>query len=183
MVKNIIYAAIALLLAVGIWYWWNQHQQMAAIDDGSVVSRDSSVTSKSRMDSGAVDLDGRAQDASVDPASGLYTATPATKSSSVVAPVTTPTTAGGNMPAQSPAPAAPTAVNANYSTGSRPSHDTLTANAPDGMAFGGSGKFQWYRQGNITWRINTQSGSTCIAFATMDEWAKPIVYTHGCGNA
>ena len=68
-------------------------------------------------------------------------------------------------------------------SGDLPTVDTLSPNAPAGMAFGGSGKFQWYRQGNLTWRINTQSGSSCIAFATMDEWQKPIVYQHGCGNA
>ena len=64
-----------------------------------------------------------------------------------------------------------------------PVSDTVSPNPPNGLAFGGTGKFQWYRQGNLTWRVNTASGSTCIAFATMDEWQKPIVYSHGCGNA
>ncbi len=51
------------------------------------------------------------------------------------------------------------------------------------MAFSGSGKFQVYRQGNLTWRVDTESGHTCILFATMEEWQKPIVYQHGCSNS
>jgi hypothetical protein len=51
------------------------------------------------------------------------------------------------------------------------------------MAFGGSGKYQWYRQGDITWRIDTANGDTCIDFATMEQWARPIVYSHGCARS
>jgi hypothetical protein len=50
------------------------------------------------------------------------------------------------------------------------------------MKFGGGGVYQWYRQGNLTWRINTQTGASCIVYATMEEWRKPIVMQHGCGN-
>ena len=66
---------------------------------------------------------------------------------------------------------------------SLPVSDTIAPNPPNGLAFGGTGKFQWYRQGNITWRVNTESGAACIAFATQEEWLKPIVYSHGCGNS
>ena len=72
-----------------------------------------------------------------------------------------------------PSPATPASL---------PTSDTIAPNPPNGLAFGGTGKFQWYRQGNLTWRVNTESGAACIAFATNDEWLKPIVYTHGCGN-
>ena len=63
-----------------------------------------------------------------------------------------------------------------------PMTDTATANAPNGMRFAGSGTYQWYRQGNLTWRINTASGQSCIVYATMDEWRKQIVMSHGCGR-
>jgi hypothetical protein len=63
-----------------------------------------------------------------------------------------------------------------------PVADSIDRNPPVGMAFGGSGKYQWYRQGDITWRIDTHSGAACIDFATMAEWAKPIVYSRGCGR-
>jgi len=61
-----------------------------------------------------------------------------------------------------------------------PASDSLPVNAPNGAAFVGTGKFQVYRQGNITWRVNTETGESCILFATEDEWRKPIVFNHGC---
>jgi hypothetical protein len=60
--------------------------------------------------------------------------------------------------------------------------DTVPANPPNGMMFSGGGKYQLYRQGNITWRLNTDTGQTCIIFATDDEWRKPRVYKAGCGT-
>ncbi|WP_419806994.1 hypothetical protein [Terriglobus sp.] len=64
-----------------------------------------------------------------------------------------------------------------------PLTDSQTPNAPNGTAFAGSGQFQVYRQGNLTWRINTSDGTTCILFATNEEWRKPLVYNHGCPNS
>ena len=51
------------------------------------------------------------------------------------------------------------------------------------MVFAGSGKYQLYRQGDITWRVNTDTGDACILFATDAQWRKPQVYSHGCGPA
>lgn len=61
-----------------------------------------------------------------------------------------------------------------------PTTDSIPANPPNGAAFSGSGKFQVYRQGNLTWRVNTETGESCVLFATEDEWRKPIVFNHGC---
>ncbi len=46
----------------------------------------------------------------------------------------------------------------------------------------GTGKFELYRQGDLTWRLNTETGSTCILFATEKEWKKPLVYDNACIN-
>ncbi len=73
---------------------------------------------------------------------------------------------------QSLQPAPPTA----------PGSDTIIPNPPNGMAFAGSGRYQLYRQGNITWRLDTDTGHTCIIFATEEEWRKPQVYRAGCGK-
>jgi hypothetical protein len=62
-----------------------------------------------------------------------------------------------------------------------PVSDTIPRNPPGGMAFAGSGKYQLYRQGDITWRLNTDTGQACIIFATDTQWSKPRVYSHGCG--
>ena len=63
-----------------------------------------------------------------------------------------------------------------------PAGDTIAPNPPNGMVFAGKGTYQWYRQGNLTWRVDTASGRSCIVYATMEEWRKQIVYSHGCGR-
>lgn len=60
--------------------------------------------------------------------------------------------------------------------------DTIQPNPPNGMTFGGSGHYQLYRQGDLTWRLNTDTGESCIVFATQEEWRKPQVYRAGCKN-
>ena len=64
-----------------------------------------------------------------------------------------------------------------------PVTDSIPANPTNGAIFAGTGRFQVYRQGNLTWRLNTDTGSTCILFATDEEWRKAVVYDHGCGNS
>ena len=64
--------------------------------------------------------------------------------------------------------------------GAMPSSDSIAANPPNGMTFGGSGHYQLYRQGDLTWRLNTDDGQTCVIFATDEEWRKPKVYRSGC---
>ena len=60
--------------------------------------------------------------------------------------------------------------------------DTIARNPPNGTIFGGAGKFQVYRQGDITWRLNTETGQACILLATQTQWRKTLVYEHGCGG-
>ena len=60
--------------------------------------------------------------------------------------------------------------------------DTISPNPPNGMIFSGTGHFQLYRQGNLTWRLNTDTGQSCILFATDEEWKKSKVYKAGCGK-
>lgn len=67
-------------------------------------------------------------------------------------------------------------------SGNAANPDTLPPNVQNGSRFGGSGPYQWYRQGNITWRVNTATGRSCIIYATMEEWRKSIVLSHGCGQ-
>ncbi len=62
-------------------------------------------------------------------------------------------------------------------------NDSLPPNAPNGVGFSGTGAYQWYRQGDLTWRVDSKSGASCVDYATMEEWSKPIVYTHGCGRS
>lgn len=63
-----------------------------------------------------------------------------------------------------------------------PTADTISPNPPNGMTFAGSGRYQLYRQGNITWRLDTDTGRSCVLFATDEEWKKPRVYRTGCAG-
>jgi len=98
--------------------------------------------------------------------------------------------AAGNSKPQAPAgqtsqPAAPANSSAPPAAAALtpPSADSIPRNPPNGMVFAGAGKYQLYRQGDITWRLNTDTGSACIIFATDAQWSKSEVYNHGCGAA
>ena len=62
-----------------------------------------------------------------------------------------------------------------------PASDTIRRNPPNGQLFAGSGRFQLYRQGDITWRVDTETGHACILFATDAQWSQARVFDHGCG--
>jgi len=53
-------------------------------------------------------------------------------------------------------------------------------NPPNGIVFAGSGKFEVYRQGDITWRLNTETGQACVLLATDAQWSKMRVFERGC---
>lgn len=63
-----------------------------------------------------------------------------------------------------------------------PAAQTFTRNPPNGVAAAGSGKFELYRQGDLTFRLNTETGDACVLLATQTEWSKNIVYSHGCNG-
>ena len=61
-----------------------------------------------------------------------------------------------------------------------PQTDTIAHDPPNHAAFAGTGRYQVYRQGDLTWRLNTDTGSTCVLFATLEQWRKPVVYRNAC---
>jgi hypothetical protein len=78
-----------------------------------------------------------------------------------------------------PAPAAQPQTQASLTV---PASDTIPRNPPNGAVFAGAGKYQLYRQGDITWRVDTETGAACILFATDAQWSRVRVYQHGCGS-
>ncbi len=103
------------------------------------------------------------------------TITPGVKARSVEGPISTgPTTVEG---AETPANEATPRV---AGAAAQPGTDTIQPNPPNGMTFGGSGHYQLYRQGDLTWRLNTDTGQSCVVFATEEEWRKPQVFRAGC---
>ena len=62
-----------------------------------------------------------------------------------------------------------------------PASETLSRNPPDRTILAGTGRYELYRQGDITWRMDTASGQACVLFATESMWRRSLVYEHGCG--
>jgi hypothetical protein len=65
---------------------------------------------------------------------------------------------------------------------SLPASETTSPHPPNGIVAVGRGKFQLYRQGDLTFRLNTETGQACVLFATVTQWSKPLVYDHGCAS-
>jgi hypothetical protein len=91
------------------------------------------------------------------------------------------TTMPMQLTGQTPSAVQPTTVpSTGYITA--PAADSIDRNPPNGMVFAGTGRYQVYRQGDLTWRLNTDSGQACIIFATDSEWRKARVYRNGCNG-
>jgi cytoskeletal protein RodZ len=63
-----------------------------------------------------------------------------------------------------------------------PPGDSQDRNAAEGMRFSASGRYEVYRQGDLTYRVNTLTGRACVLFATDAEWRKPRVFRNGCNG-
>ena len=90
----------------------------------------------------------------------------------------------GNAPQKVQPTAQPAAASTTNTpvAAAAPSTDSFPPNAPENIKFTGTGKFQLYRQGNITYRLNTDTGQECVLYATDEEWQKPRVWQHGCNR-
>jgi hypothetical protein len=97
-------------------------------------------------------------------------------------PASAPSQPAPPNPAAAASPSAGNPANPSLpaAAASAPASDTIARNPPNGMAFTGSGKYQLYRQGDITWRLNTDTGWACVIFATDAQWRKNRVYQQGC---
>ena len=183
MLKNIVIGVVTVAVIIVGWQLWSHNAAKNAQENGDV----SAIDSRSNMQT---DLDGH-------PVAPVL---PTPSRSDAPGTINGEPVAGSNPPpdAHSRVAAIDRSIERTADRADRsidrtldrsidrsalPVSDTVSPNPPNGLAFGGTGKFQWYRQGNLTWRINTESGSSCIAFATIEEWRKPIVSTHGCGNS
>ena len=187
---TIILAVVVICLLIWVW---KTHNTSNVFGDGAIVEHNSnSSNDQSAMNNGVTtDLDGNTEahptpSRSDDP--GTINTVPVgstgTQSSS------TPTM--GTPMTQTPTPTQPNPVSAPGGLAARspvlgpaappPTSDSLSPNPPNRVAFGGTGKYMWYRQGDVTWRVNSDTGASCVAFATMQEWARPIIYQNGCDS-
>ncbi|MEK6399151.1 MAG: hypothetical protein V4734_13765 [Terriglobus sp.] len=156
--KRIVGIIVVVLIVAALWYAYRKRSSQAG--DGAVQFEDtaSALTDETK------------------PASSNAVNTPTdTSKRNIVQPTTSV-----QPPLSGTVAAAPTTT---VAAAAIPATDSIPANPTNGTAFTGTGKFQVYRQGNLTWRVDTETGHTCILFATMEEWRKPIVYQHGCNNS
>jgi hypothetical protein len=178
MAKRVIIIVVVLALAIFAYYSYNRYDARRAGLSGEVFSNDPQPSRAKAATGAAVSSDKKASDSDVEtivyPSSVTAQPTPAaaTAQPSSTA-VTASTSASPDL--QVTQAGGPTHEGA-------PVGDTISANPPNGMTFAGRGKYQVYRQGNITWRVNTETGQTCVLFATDEEWKKPRVYHAGCGS-
>lgn len=181
MLRMILVTVLIVCVVLGGWMAYKQWKGGDSLGSGEVTVRQTPNDMRT-------DIDGNQQTTTYDqnatPPQGTGAATnqpPADKKAPIASGSGTVVT--GPTPVPQDQQSSMVAPPASTTDPSLPVSDTISPNPPNHAAFGGTGKFMWYRQGNLTWRVNTASGSTCIAFATMEEWQKQIVYNHGCGNA
>lgn len=182
MVKRILVLVLVVVLCIGLYMFWKQHSGNSTLGNGDVTSQNTATSEKDAMNAGATNIDGTSTEAHPTPsrsdAPGTINGQPIGSSGS-----TTSAAPAGQYP---PSGAAQNDSSA-YALGNTPSAavpagDSLQPMPPNGTVYSGAGAYGLYRQGNLTWRLDAKSGRYCIAFATMDEWAKPIVYNNGCGS-
>jgi hypothetical protein len=155
MTRRILTVAMALaIVAALLYFWYGSYGAKRAGADGQVYSNDSS---SGRLKSSSNSDTSNSQPVSNSPASASQ-------------PVTYPPAAEQ---------AERTAAGTPASSGV-PATDSISPNPTNGQVFAGTGKYQLYRQGNLTWRLDTDTGQTCIIFATDEEWKKAKVMNAGC---
>jgi hypothetical protein len=172
--KKLLIAIAICLLVWGFVYEYREHKVDHVLSSGDTISPDGSAPSSGSPMNSDVAFTPTEQPQTVKqvvvPGSAPSTTAPAAPVPP--SPTTTPTKA--DPPAASPTP--------DPQVSKSPAEDTIAPNPPNGTVFTGTGHFQVYRQGNLTWRLNTDTGQACILFATDAEWRKPRVFEHGCAQ-
>ena len=169
MAKRVIILVVVLVVGIFAYVSYNRYDARRAGVSGEVFSNDPQLA-RAKMDSVS------------------RAATESTGSSGGETIVYPPAATAQPVPAAAAAPASTPSALQVAQTGkpaleTPPGGDTISPNPTNGMVFAGKGKYQVYRQGNITWRLNTETGQSCVLFATDEEWKKPRVYRAGCGSS
>lgn len=187
MIRTVVSIVLFVLLIVGCVWIYRIVNHESVPGNGEVLVR--STPEHDQMESGATFIDDKPIEAQPTPsrsdAPGTINTEPAAEYNSESGSTSpAPVPPQPEAKAYTPVPYSPQPYAATpYNPTSLPATDTLAPNAPNGLAFAGTGAYQWYRQGDLTWRVDTKTGASCIDYATMEEWRKPIVYSHGCGSS
>ena len=167
--RRVLVIVLLVVVALLAYAGYSSYDARRAGVSGQVFSNDSTAD---RLKAKPVTQSSQPQE----PETIVYPATTPAATTAPPAPVTTAT--AGQV-----SPSAQVTQSQQSAPGTAPAGDTISPNPPNGMTFAGSGRYQLYRQGNITWRLDTETGRSCIIFATDEEWKKPRVYKAGCGRS
>ncbi len=161
MARRVLLIAAIVIVAGILYLGYTSYDAGRAASNGTVYSNDPSSTKHKTDDVSSAD----SRDARSTGQAIVYPT-----------PSQTPTTVVPND--QTAQPGTPGGTQASGA----PATDTLAPNAPNGMRFSGTGKYLLYRQGDITYRLDTDTGFSCILYATDEQWKKPRVYRDGCAR-
>jgi hypothetical protein len=173
--------AILLLVAgvaLGI-FWYVQRAKTRALNSGDVYVREQPGENPKPLppsppaSAAAPAAPAPATPAPSPSASTTSPAAPAPKPSAAIIPSVTPAPVPATTRPATPSPS-------RQATGKLPSLDSIPREAPSGALYAAAGKYQLYRQGDLTWRLNTDTGWACVIFATDTQWSKTRVWREGC---
>ncbi len=179
--RIVVIIAVAAVAILGVfWYWQRSKQRALGSGNVYVKTSDQSPASSAPPSPGVVSqtampAPSAAQadlDESSSPASTQSAGQPAAKPSAGIE---------KTVHAAQSTPAAQPPMTQPRGALEVPATDTIQRSPPSGLIFAGAGKYQLYRQGDITWRLDTDNGRACIIFATDTQWSRTRVYDQGCG--
>jgi hypothetical protein len=152
--KPMLVPVLILVMAIIAGYYAYQMYKSSHSDDTSLVAESGTVT----------------------------TSTPSTTSTTPATPVVSTTDPSTTNPPTVDASTQPALVARGTTSlpGDVPVSDSEPGMPPNGKAYTGSGHLELYREGNLTYQYNTDTGATCILYASLEEWRKPIVYRNSC---
>jgi hypothetical protein len=159
--RIVVLVVLAVVIGAVVYFGLTSYDAKRAGANGEVYSNGSSLASSKTTDSKATHPNAPAEES------------PAKSDSSQPVVYPPAATQSGEVPA--------TADNSR-AAGVPSGSDTFGPTPPDGLAFAGKGRYMLYRQGDITWRLDTDTGRSCALFATDEEWKKAKVYRAGCGT-
>jgi hypothetical protein len=162
MAKRILLIAVAVIVLGLLYVGYTNYDAGRAVSSGTVYSNDPPAGKRKSDDTPSAD----SRDAKIPDQTIVYPT-----------PNETPAAVAPNDQI-----AQPGAASAGRPASGAPAKDTLGPNAPNGVRFTGSGKYLLYRQGDITYRLDTDTGFSCVLYATDEQWKKPRVYREGCGK-
>jgi hypothetical protein len=171
-----------LLLVAGVAlciFWYVQRAKTRALNSGDVYVREQPGENPKPLPPST----SAPNAAPAAPETPAPSTSASTTSPSAPAPKPSAAAVATPAPAPTPAPAATKPAvpsTPRQATAKLPSPDSIPRDAPNGALYAAAGKYQLYRQGDLTWRLNTDTGWACVIFATDTQWSRPRVWREGC---